>query len=460
MGFARITAGGELGRYTIELDYGEAQRVANLAEAGQAVEALLLRIAAQQIEVDKADTEENEIRAAIISLINDLASDPTNSLLQGLSPAFSPLLQLRKRLIERQGLNQPIRDAMNALKGQLAEARRRVAQWNTVSTTQTKDAWCVDLTENGPVGSYVSTVDIPGDPSLVLVSEGCRPWATGDGLFVARELTSPELAFFNAAIFPGWQKFKPTYRWGTITSLTRLTHTCSVTIAPASSTAQRLDVNQQTALVNVPITYMTCDSGAFSVGDRVIVKFEGQDWANPRVIGFLDNPRPCGWACVGNSGGSSYFEAGTTNEIYQYLTAALDIRVRIDGGSWQAMDLQEAVPGLYSLFRIPLPANPFFSLVQVLFFTTTEVPFPGASPRGQAYVSVRPPEPRNTGLVTIAEVAAYIGGQPTFNVATTDTDDGFVGTNVSRVKAPGGIRNRYGIYFPCTPLTYTLLTET
>jgi hypothetical protein len=38
---------------------------------------------------------------------------------------------------------------------------------------------------------------------------------------------------------------------------------------------------------------MTCNADAFEVGDRVVVEFIGQDWENPRVVGFLDNPKRC-----------------------------------------------------------------------------------------------------------------------------------------------------------------------
>jgi len=38
---------------------------------------------------------------------------------------------------------------------------------------------------------------------------------------------------------------------------------------------------------------MTCHANAFEIDDRVVVQFTAGDWAQPRVIGFLDNPKPC-----------------------------------------------------------------------------------------------------------------------------------------------------------------------
>jgi hypothetical protein len=39
---------------------------------------------------------------------------------------------------------------------------------------------------------------------------------------------------------------------------------------------------------------MNCHSAAFADGDRVIVEFQGQDWSQPKVIGFASSPQGCG----------------------------------------------------------------------------------------------------------------------------------------------------------------------
>ena len=43
----------------------------------------------------------------------------------------------------------------------------------------------------------------------------------------------------------------------------------------------------------VPIEYMNCNAWAFAEGDRIVVQFTGQDWAQPKVIGFESDPQPC-----------------------------------------------------------------------------------------------------------------------------------------------------------------------
>ena len=43
----------------------------------------------------------------------------------------------------------------------------------------------------------------------------------------------------------------------------------------------------------VPASYMNCGAGVYAEGDTVVVEYEDQDWNNPLVIGFKDNPPDC-----------------------------------------------------------------------------------------------------------------------------------------------------------------------
>jgi hypothetical protein len=83
-------------------------------------------------------------------------------------------------------------------------------------------------------------------------------------------------------------------------ALDTVANTATVGLVPADSSAKdknykTLDINHRSAvtLEDVPVSYMTCNAAAFSVDDSVVVMFEGQSWANPRVIGFTSNPKPC-----------------------------------------------------------------------------------------------------------------------------------------------------------------------
>jgi len=128
---------------------------------------------------------------------------------------------------------------------------------------------------------------------------------------------TPEQLFFNVATLPGWQKWMPMYRVGTITSISYEDDTASVDLDEARSSAtgigssgspttntdwggpegdpRGLRVNQGMPLDQIPVVYMECNADAFEVGDRVLVEFVDQDWDGARVIGFESNPKPCGW---------------------------------------------------------------------------------------------------------------------------------------------------------------------
>jgi len=51
---------------------------------------------------------------------------------------------------------------------------------------------------------------------------------------------------------PGWQKWMPTFRFGTITSLDTDNNTCSVSLEGASNSDTGLGVNQSGTLSGVP----------------------------------------------------------------------------------------------------------------------------------------------------------------------------------------------------------------
>ncbi len=115
----------------------------------------------------------------------------------------------------------------------------------------------------------------------------------GDGALLHPVAQSPWQSFVNLAIHPGWQRHMPTYRWGTALFVDEDRNTMDVQLAPATSSVQGLDINQATVLRQVPVEYMTCNASVFEKDDRVVVRFKGQDWTRPVVIGFLDNPKSC-----------------------------------------------------------------------------------------------------------------------------------------------------------------------
>src|SRR5690606_1235130 len=68
-------------------------------------------------------------------------------------------------------------------------------------------------------------------------------------------------------------------------------------------------------LSGAPISYMTCNGSAFAVGDKVAVEFQGS-WANPRVIGFKTNPKPC--CAIYETFPNNHFKCGQWSVIHDY----------------------------------------------------------------------------------------------------------------------------------------------
>ena len=157
--------------------------------------------------------------------------------------------------------------------------------------------WCVDVTEN--MTGTVGTIEVPGERrTFVNLQNDNTHTPARDGQLEKAGAGKMAAVIWNLAMLPGWQKWKPTYRYATITSLNISSSDygndyCDVTLESAISTQQSLDVNQTTTLSNVPIKYMDCNGAGFNVGDVVIVRFKGQDWNDPEVIGYKDHPRYC-----------------------------------------------------------------------------------------------------------------------------------------------------------------------
>lgn len=172
--------------------------------------------------------------------------------------------------------------------------KRKNELGNFVPDDKTITAWCADLTDD--LSGVVATVEVPGESAHVQIMpgyDGRADYVASDhGQLTPTMAQTAAGAFYNLAMLPGWQKWKPTFRYGIISNIDTDAHTCDVGLEDAIS-SQGLGVNQNKDLSNVPIEYMECNSSAFDDGDEVLVKFEGQDWNNPKVIGFKENPKPC-----------------------------------------------------------------------------------------------------------------------------------------------------------------------
>lgn len=164
--------------------------------------------------------------------------------------------------------------------------------------SQTITAWCADYSKtlSGDVGLIEIEGEYPGTPVIQPDDAPTRDAAYNparDGALTQSIGMGPAGCFLNWAMRPSWQKWKPTYRAATVLAVDTNADTVDVELFPATSIDQAIPINFPSTITGVPVEYSTCNSAVFEVGDSIVIEFTGQDWAAPKVIGFLDNPKPC-----------------------------------------------------------------------------------------------------------------------------------------------------------------------
>ena len=335
MGKAKIVSGGEDGKYTIKLDYGTDARDERVEKLSERLQELAPKIDEAKAKLQAAKDKEVAAKvaaeqaivvyvaatqaippafAAVSAAGNALASISKSSTataaeitaakaaLAGAEATYKAAQEdaktkmaaqvtAAKELVEAKKKTAPLQLALDLLTDERKQVEKDKAYYAGLTLDETLPAWCADLTEDAE--GEVATIEIPGENSLVLIKAGAEAGNTVDGALVARELQSPEQVFWNAAVLPGWQKWKPTYRRGRITALDFENNTAEVSLDAEKSSAQKLDINQAKTLEKVPVIYMGCHAEAFEVGDACVVRFDGMDWATPQVVGFVDNPKAC-----------------------------------------------------------------------------------------------------------------------------------------------------------------------
>lgn len=334
MGRAEIISGGTDGLYKVRLDYGTKTR-------DKRVEKLTADLATVQGQLDTAESELADQQATVSSQQGELnskiseyetAAQSLDALRLALDEAIQDRLGLSenatpeeiaaanaavtaataaynaaeavvknadkeinaalKKLEEEKAKVYPLQLKVDLLIDEKTKLTKLKKYWTDLTLQEEKNVWCADMTEDAT--GNVATLEIPGENNLVVIKPGAPAPVTADGKLIARAIQDPNQVFFNAAVLPGWQKYKPTFRRGTITELDTELDTASVTLTDDKSSAQNLGINKISELKNVPVKYMECNASAFEVGDTVVVQFDDQSWDKPKITGFVREPKPCG----------------------------------------------------------------------------------------------------------------------------------------------------------------------
>ena len=259
------------------------------------------------IESDIADIEENitEAQENLAFWQNELSNATDETLVEKCNEEITEIeatieslrQQLRVAIGEKSAIES--RQNLTKLKKLSLEKRKEYLQ-NTdhVPEDFTTTAWCADYTTD--LEGEVGVIEIGREKENGLniqpgYDENAVFAADRDGQLVPLMAQTPEATFYNLAMLPGTQKWKPTYFYGEILEIDQDDDTCDVRLDNLNSSQQSLNIVQNTNLFDVPIEYMECNSQVFEEDDIVIVKFENYDFENPKVIGFKEEPRPCCW---------------------------------------------------------------------------------------------------------------------------------------------------------------------
>lgn len=290
MGKGTIT--GEIGdgKYNVSIDTGSAALASRVAK----LNAEIVKWTAEKVNADAFLVAELAKGPPLLENIDELIIAYKAATLSG-EGIEEALVAVNAAVVAAAEYNLSIFSAgapAEELASLIAQAQKDITILNGFDVESNETLWCADFTleASGECG----IIEVPGESeAMLIVPEALAP-TTGDGEVVARPVQDSAQLFYNLAILPGWQKFKPTYRFGTLAGINYEADTGSVTLETAYSSAQNLNVNQTGFLIDVPIEYMGCNAAAFDNGDKVVVKFTGQNWETPKVVGFKSNPKPCG----------------------------------------------------------------------------------------------------------------------------------------------------------------------
>lgn len=283
MGMGEITSGGPCGRYQVRLIHNK-QRLEDMRAI------LVDRRTQMELDAAKAQSlwdgawqELQDARAELISLMETLPAEN------------SSVKQARNRVLFAQAAVQRAESILLQAQARLTEASKRLGELE-LKEDPVIDAFAADYSRT--LSGIVGTCEVNGEGTQKVVirpgfTDDAKYNAGRDGLLFHRNSLSAEQAYFNHAIFPGWQKWMPTYRVGELKGFTYPHNWGIVYFQPmAQSSSQDLRIDQAAAIA-APFDYMDCDHRAFLLGDKVLVQFDGQDWDSPRIIGFANGPRPC-----------------------------------------------------------------------------------------------------------------------------------------------------------------------
>jgi len=190
--------------------------------------------------------------------------------------------------IDERLLTETDSNAISYMKLLKTSYQKQIVKLNSITTGEYVFIWSTryDETLTGTVPIAEAVIE-GGFKNVIDIGS----WSQADdGWIRPTALMTPASAYYNYAMLAGTEKWKPSYREGTIYAINYTTDKCAVVLTSAVMVG--LNVNQTPLLFSVSIEYPPCNSRAFEVGDKVLVQFS-YNWNTPKVIGFTESPVKC-----------------------------------------------------------------------------------------------------------------------------------------------------------------------
>ena len=231
MGKGVVYSGGAKGEYLVTLDYGTDIR-----------DELLTKNNARKADLESQITLVEGFVADIEAIIvSDTAA---------INAAIDTYNATEKTKEDREALESVVlvplsrqedlrrnKHVLGDLNMQLAGVKSDISMLNSAQLTETKTVWCADYTEDA--SGSVGIIEINAEKPTFVIAPGGEAYSYAYGQMIARELQSGPQAYYNAAILPGVQKWKPTYRSGVIKDLDYDNDLADVDLDPALSLSAR-----------------------------------------------------------------------------------------------------------------------------------------------------------------------------------------------------------------------------
>lgn len=329
MGKAKILGHLGGGLYSIEYMHDVTYAKARIADLDKQIRELDLaiygpnglteKLTEAELEIDRASTNFNNALAAWSAC----AESPTCTNEKELMEAVK---QAGKDKTNANTVYMQIRAVIADFNGRKWQATKEKGWLNSTAVSRETtyfNAWSVDHpgddeADKIATGTLVGTVETYGvkyltgqstlsGPAPMVNVQRCYTnqavyTAARDGRVLPISSQPTSGAIMNVLQFLYANVQNPVNAMGTVIGLNRAGNTMTVELfgnTLESGAAPDWPFGKTTILTNVPVSYRECNCRAFNIGDKVIVAFGGSKRANPVVIGFASNPKPCedyiGW---------------------------------------------------------------------------------------------------------------------------------------------------------------------